>query len=385
MKLSRYLLAVLLSTGELTAKEENSLKGFIEGLYKTSAKQQKPGSSTISAYGANYAIESLASIIKPSQVKLIEEIRGYTRHTGSTQDLHQLSSDLAQHMAVGVYAYTQKGLPYHQDGLNTLAQTGAINIQVDFTRPAQAAAAINDKIKADTRGRISELLTAGDINPNMALGLLNTLFVKTAWSDTFEESELQFKIGATTQPVKALSGNARVTSLETLDATIFNITTEKNTFSLIIKLPKENQSPLPISVEDMNKFVQEGEMIQASLEVPFVTLESTIDLHDKLKPGLPTLLGNGSFATTLVDQEMAVATFKQKVRVQWDNKGFEGAAATFIGMVLSALPVQEPKKIIVNRPFSFVFVYNRNHEQLPVPIFSGQISDFTVLAPVGRK
>ncbi len=354
------------------------LSTFIKALYSPGIGKTSP-SSLVSSFGINYTLECLAAILPSTESKLTQEIRAYTHFDASPQDLGDLAKELALHMSVGVYAYTQTGIHYNQSALDTLKTIGAIHIEIDFTQPDAASQIINDRIATDTQNRIKNLITAADIKPGTALGLLNTLFVKTPWKETFTEDKLDFVLGTTTTQVKSLTGTVRTKLTDSDDATLFTIDTEKSIFSLIIKLPQESQQLSPVTADDIQNLTRNGKPTRATLNIPYVSLEATLDLKDQLKASLPTLLGDNFFRTTLLNQDLKVGTFKQKVIVKWDHQGFEGAAATFMAVVMRAMPMGPPLTITVNRPFSFVFTYNDKKTKNPVPLFSGEIRDIQPL------
>ncbi len=365
----------------LTANDKSSLSGFIKGLYNPPIQSQT-SSSSVSTFGINYTLECLASVIDPAQTNLLKEIRTYTQFNDSAQDLRELNFELAKHMTIGVYAYTQTGLQYNPDALKALQDIGAISIEIDFTQQEKASKILNDRIATDTQDRIKNLVTPADIKPGTALGLLNTLFVKVTWKETFTEDNLKFTAENKTTPVKSLTGTIQTKVLETGTSTIFALDTEQNTFSLLIKLPKASHQPTPITADEMQNFVDQGTLNRATLQIPYVSIETTLDLKDQLKSSLPILLGDTFFKTTLLNQDLKVGTFKQKVIVKWDHQGFEGAAATFMAMAMRAMPMTPPITISVDRPFSFVFVYNRKKTKDLIPLFSGEINDFTSLTPI---
>lgn len=354
------------------------LSTFIKALYSPGIEKSAT-SSLVSSFGINYTLECLAAILPSTESKLTQEIRAYTRFDASPQDLGDLTKELTRHMSVGVYAYTQTGIHYNQSALDTLKTIGANHIEIDFTQPDTASQIINDRIATDTQNRIKNLITAADIKPGTALGLLNTLFVKTPWKETFTEDKLDFVLGTTTTRVKSLTGTIRTKFTDSDDATLFTIDTEKGIFSLIIKLPQESQQLSPVTVDDIQNLMRNGKPTRATLNVPYVSLEATLDLKDQLKASLPTLLGDTFFKTTLLNQDLKVGTFKQKVIVKWDHQGFEGAAATFMAVVMRAMPMSPPLTITVNRPFSFVFTYNDKKTKNPIPLFSGEIRDIRPL------
>lgn len=368
-----FLTAVVLSPS--TANDKHTpISSFTQGLYNPPLKTQTT-SSSVSTFGINYTLECLAAILSPEQGKFLNEIRTYTQFNGSPQELGELANELAQHMTVGVYAYTQTGLPYNQNALKTLKDVGATNIEIDFTQPERASKTINDRIATDTQNRIQNLVTSADIKPGTALGLLNTLFVKTPWKETFTADKIDFISGKTITEVKSLTGTVQTKVMETDEFTLFAIDTEKNTFSLLIKLPKNHHQQTSITADDIQRLAHDGKFNRATLNVPYVSMESTIDLKDQLQSSLPTLLGDNFFKTTLINQDLKIGTFKQKVVIKWDHNGFEGAAATFMAMVMRAMPMTPPIKITVNKPFSFVFVYNDKKTKNLVPLFSGEIKD----------
>ncbi|WP_010299619.1 serpin family protein [Candidatus Odyssella thessalonicensis] len=382
IKIFRFMTVLGLSTVLCEARDD-----FLRGLYTTSAQLQQSTplqeSTAICALGTNLTLQAVGSIIAPEEEDLLTQLTSHTHTSVDAASLGALVHHLREHLSVGIYVYTDKAEPAHAEAITELVKTGTQNIVVDFKQPSQAAQIINNQVDKDTKGEIKDLVSEDDINDDTCLGLLNTLSIEANWHGEFYEKEMVFKIGKQRRSVQGFVGTEKIRLLETQQAHLIELTTSQNTFSLFIKRPKKRQDPVtPITYREVNRLKEQGTIL-AQVILPKVEIASTNDLKDQLKLKLPILFRGQNFFTTAFEHPVVVNAFKQKCLVKWDQHGFKGSAATFMGMCYESAPRQPQRIVNVNRPFSFIFALNATHT-LPetTVIFSGQVAAFETLSVI---
>ena len=145
---------------------------------------------------------------------------------------------------------------------------------------------------------------------------------------------------------------------------------EGSEFAFIGILPDES------IVDENNNFNMADIDIAALLEsesskkveimMPKFKIEDTNSLTNCLiDQGLESLFeGNDNF-NKLSDIDMKVSEVLQKVVVDVNENGTEAAAVTIIGMDATAMPEkEEPKSVILDRPFAFMIYDTINEEAL---------------------
>lgn len=375
----------LMTVLSLSAIRCEAVDDFLKGLYTVSAPLQQSipvqESTATCALGTNLTLQAVASIIAPEEEDLYSQLTSFTHTSVDAANLGALVHHLREHLSVGMYVYTDKAEPAHTEAIAELAKTGTQNIVVDFKERSQAAQIINNQVDKDTKGEIKDLVTEDDIKGDTCLGLLNTLSIEANWHGEFYEKEMVFKVDKQRRSVQGFVGTKKIRLLETQQAHLIELTTSQNMFSLFIKRPKKRHEPVtPITYREVNRLLEQGTILARVTLLPKVEIASTHDLKDQLKHKLPILLGDQIFFTTAFEHPVVLKAFKQKCLVKWDQHGFKGSAATFMGLYYESAPRQPQKIVNVNRPFSFIFALNATHK-LPetTVIFSGQVASFEAL------
>jgi len=85
-------------------------------------------------------------------------------------------------------AYLQDGFPFEAAYLDAIGSNyGPVLNTVDFVPdPDAVAREINEFVARETDDRITDLMKAGDIEPDTVLALVNAIFLKASWLETFE-------------------------------------------------------------------------------------------------------------------------------------------------------------------------------------------------------
>ena len=237
---------------------------------------------------------------------------------------------------------------------------------------------VNERVAEHTRGMIEQILTPGDIVPDLVTILLNTTYFKGTWVHQFDP---------------AFTGEGEFTLL---DGTVVSVprmsqmsvplaVIEADGYAAAV-LPYEGGAKAVIVLPDPGRFEAVAADLTAAdlrelaaadigarpfeLSLPKFTSDSGIQ---ELTPALQSA-GVSRLFTWTPDWPMfdnadrhTIAFVKHRVVVEVNELGTEAAAATAIGGVGSALPLNT---FVVNRPFVMAIL-----DADDAVLFLGQVTD----------
>lgn len=283
------------------------------------------------------------------------------------------------------------GYPYNQAFLDLLsAQYGAGLGLVDFNRPEEARAIINDWIAEHTSGRIPEMIPPGDIKPETYpwLMLTDAIYFKAEW-------EWPFPPESTHEREFTLLDGSRITVPMMRQKAVLPYATgagwlavelpyEGETFFMVIILPDEGELETLIGGLDAGKLdtiisnLQQGKV---QLVMPRFGTASTPPVQDVLKGmGLERMFVLGNDFTKMVDLDsklpqpagLGVTGVHQKAFIAVTEKGTEAAAASSVTVAAGCetTTTEYYREVVVDRPFVYL-IRDRDTGQI---VFLGQVT-----------
>ncbi|MBW8308596.1 MAG: hypothetical protein K0M45_02970 [Candidatus Paracaedibacteraceae bacterium] len=375
LNLIKYLSIIAATASSLRAGED-----FIQGVYETSCtlhhKMESSQSNIVSGLGTTLAVQSIASLIHPTEKKLKAEINDRLMLSSKPAALEKLTSALRNNLIFNLSVYTDIKTTIKKIAITSLKKTGAQNIQINLQEIIPA-----EEEKYTKKETLIQGLIKG-ITADTVLCLFNIIHVTAAWRGKYAPTSFPFSIKGEKQSIQGFYGAQYIKRIKTSTDTIFALKTMKDIFSLLIKLPKKKQPISPLSYEDVNNFYIPGEKRLTLIHLPNIIISSLHNLQMQLQESLPTLLDD-TFLTTIFDIPISIGAFKQKAVVKWDENGLLGDADILFDSKKTesiAQPSLPERTIKVNRPFAFMVVLNKSdNNPTPVPIFSGQIASWEVL------
>ncbi|PXY27656.1 serpin family protein [Prauserella muralis] len=235
--------------------------------------------------------------------------------------------------------------------------TGTVASAPFRTDPDGARSAINADVAETTRELIPELLPPGTIHPDTVACLVNALYLRVAWTSPFAEAE-------TDQAVfHAPSGDRAVPTMHQ--------TTELGHAALpgwqVVSLPAVGGVEAVVLLPDGDLAEQEStldetrlrELLAArtrtrvELSLPTLSLDVRSGLTTVLQDlGVRTMFtSRADFSPLTPDARLAVSDVLHQTVLRLDESGLEGAAATAVAFRLVAMPLGEPVRVAVDRPF----------------------------------
>lgn len=239
----------------------------------------------------------------------------------------------------------------------------------DFTDTVGTAKDINDWVSNVTKNRITELVSADDLQgANMVLS--NAAFFKGTWFAQFKPSATKNELFYMTPEkftfvnMMKQKGNFRHGVSEELGAHILELPYNGDAMSMFILLPPfiSGENGFNAMVQSLNSTTLRDAMdsmwrIQVNIEIPKFKLEQSIG--DELMGGLSNMGISDLFDARLANLTgfapnggLSVGKSMHKAFVEVNEEGTEAAAATAFISFKSSRP-DSPAKFACNHPFLF--------------------------------
>jgi serpin B len=270
----------------------------------------------------------------------------------------------------------QAGLNFEQVFLDLLSsEYGAGMELVDYeSDPEAARQVINEWVAAQTRDRIPELLAEGSITADSRLTLVNAIYLKANWYDSFD------KLQTVKATFAAPDGEVEVDMMQTSNTFAYatgdgwqavELPYVFNELTMVVAVGDTADTLMP-SIADITASLAERPV---ELGFPKFDIETSVSLADTLKEmGMPTAFidGEADFTGMTSGERLFIGDVIHQANITVDEEGTEAAAATAVVMVATSAPApQEPVTLVVDRPFTFWL----RARTTGVVIFIGRIND----------
>lgn len=307
---------------------------------------------------------------------LVEDVGALTReYRGLARVEHQ-----ALHLSVANALWVQTRYPVRPAYVASLSEgLGAEVRDVDFDGcPAEVVRTVNAWIAENTAGRITSILSEGQLLP-LTRGLLtNAIYLKAPWSRLFEEwrtRPLPFhlpdgtRIEVPTMSQEVGHGYAQEDGFQALRLRYRN-----PRVSMVVLLPDRGQLERverELDTARLTRLVDAMETREIKLFLPRFRVASELMLRSTLESlGMSTTFGRrADFSGVSSEPGFRVDEIVHKTHVNVDESGTEAAGATF-AMLLGGVP--DPRiEVRVDRPFLFLI---RDADTATV-LFMGRVAD----------
>ncbi|MGD2113491.1 MAG: serpin family protein, partial [Acidobacteriota bacterium] len=273
------------------------------------------------------------------------------------------------------------------------ARYGARLEPVDFVRATgEARAAINRWAEEETEGRIRDLVPPGALDAMTRLVLTNAIYFKASWKHRFDEArtaEAPFHLPG--------GGEVRVPMMVQTDSFPYHrgagyaaveLPYAGGATSMLVVVPDRAEPEAggfgaferSFGADALEALVADLETVRVELALPRFEITSTAALGDALRRlGMGRAFGDEADFSGMVDVEkesviardLRLDEVLHKAWVRVDEAGTEAAAATAAMMAVTSMPIDEPVRLIVDRPFLF-FV---RHRPTGAILFAGRVLD----------
>jgi serine protease inhibitor len=279
-------------------------------------------------------------------------------------------------LALANAIWAQSGFDIDTGFLDTLARQYGTGIQTtDFVDdPAGSREAINGWVAQATRDRIPDLLGEDAIGEDTRAMLVNAVYLEAAWATTFAES------GTRDEPFHRADGSTvDVPTMHTvgLDAryargngyTAVELPYAGGDLAMLIVMPDAGTALDDAGLPPLGEIAVGLTGGLVDLALPRWETRAALDLG-RVMTELGLTIPGGDLSGIAPDLEIGTAVHAADITV--DEHGTEAAAATAVGMELTAAPVRdEPVAITVDRPFLFEV----RHVETGAPLFLGRVVD----------
>jgi serine protease inhibitor len=284
-------------------------------------------------------------------------------------DLNQANADLKGlletpeakvQLAIANSLWARQGVDFKSQFLERNRKFYAAKItDLDFRDP-KAPTAINNWVKEQTQGKISQIVD--DLSPNDVLFLVNAIYFKGAWTREFDPKATQPKPfyllngQSKSHPMMAQSGEYRYSETDAFQAVALPYG-EQRRMSLYLFLPKPNSTlatfQKTLTADNWQTWMGGFRRRSGSIQVPRFKLEYGVELRKVLStlgmgvafnPNQANFTGLSSVATYISD-------VKHKTFVEVNEEGTEAAATTSVGIRTTSVPVDPPFNLVIDRPF----------------------------------
>lgn len=259
------------------------------------------------------------------------------------------------------------------------AQVDTVNF---VQNPAGAAQRINDWVKENTKGLISELFKPDAFNEYTRLVVVNTLYFKGEWQKQFDkasttEQEFYLPDGKTERvPMMHQSGKFAYLKGEGFQAVALPY--GDGTLSFYLFLPDEGRSIdeflKSLTPERWKEWLAKFKPTEGDVGLPRFRIEATYPLNEPLMAMGMTDAFDPSRAdlsgiAPITGVRLFISKVLQKAVVEVNEEGTKAAAATGIEFALQYNPNRFT--LIANRPFFFAI----RHNATGAVLFMGVVRD----------
>ncbi|KAM6909106.1 plasminogen activator inhibitor 1 [Xenentodon cancila] len=255
--------------------------------------------------------------------------------------------------------------------------------QVDFTKPDQAVSIINAWVSDHTAGTIPEFLAHGSLTDETRLVLLNALHFQGLWKVPFDPKLTQERmfhcVNGSSVPVHMMRltnsfNYGEFVSRDGVDYDVIEVPYEGDSLSMLLVSPFEPEVPLStlssdLSSQQIQQWRSEMRNVKKQLAMPRFSLSSEENLKTVLQHmGLGSMfnLATADFTRITSDERLSVSKILQKVKIEVNERGTKGSAAT-AAIMFSRMAVEE---ITLDRPFLFLI----QHKPTGTVLFAGHFN-----------
>ena len=239
---------------------------------------------------------------------------------------------------------------------------GASPYPTDFASSAAAVGKINDWVASETNGKITDLLTADQVDADTRLVLVNACYLMAKWAHPFAVDEtadgpLYTEDGAKSVP--KLHKTMDVGYANAGGTEVVELSYEDDNLSAFIVAPPQGELDSMLTsgaLGEVGALFDSAPGIEVRLQVPKFEARLRMDLSDVLKSmGITEAFTDSADFSNLSDEKTFLSFIQQEAWIKVTEKGTEAAAATAGGMEASAAaPGSESPLVDIDRPFLFV-------------------------------
>ncbi|XP_032398747.1 alpha-1-antitrypsin homolog isoform X1 [Etheostoma spectabile] len=374
--------------GELSCHKLSSPNAdFAFALYKSLNNNTTAGQNIFfSPLGISTALSMLSTGASGETHRQLFSSLGYSTFT-QTQvneaykhlvDMHGNSQE-SQQLDVGNGVAVRSGFSPLEKFLKDVKHYYSADIfNVDFTKPAEAAAQINTFIANKTKDKIKDMVN--DLDPDMAIVLTNYVYFKGLWKTPFSRDathKTDFNVDKTTKvQVDMMIRKGDYDTYWDVDnhTTVVMLPYKGNT-SMMIVLPDEGKMKEVegyINKDYIKHWRDSVSMKYVDLYLPKFSISADAPLENTLKEmGITDAFENKADFSGMSEVPLKVSKASHKALLSVAEMGTEAASST----IFEAVFLSKPRSVKINRPF-LVFILENVTGSI---LFMGKINNPTAM------
>ena len=279
-------------------------------------------------------------------------------------------------LANSIWIEDKEGLVINQDFLQINKDYYDADIyKMPFDNKAKMA--INNWVKDKTKGKIKTILDQDPPFDSMMF-LISALTFDGEWENIYEKDQIRegkFTLENGEKQTVEFMSSSEYTYLENEIATGFMKPYKDNKYAFVALLPKENISMSDLleslDAKDIMNLIENKKHSMVYAKIPRFSVEYGRLLDEPLKAlgildAFDTSVADFTDLGRSADGNIGINYIVHKTRIDVDERGTKAGAATAVAMVDSAAP-EEPKEVILNRPFFFMIIDTEQN----LPLFMG--------------
>lgn len=265
-------------------------------------------------------------------------------------------------------AFLQRNRDFYQAEIDTL----------NFAN-STALSTINGWVNRNTQGRIPQILSR--VDQDAVLFLINVIYFKGNWTRAFDRAATIespfYGLDGTPRPHPLMTQHGQYFYLENEQFQAINLPYGNERFSMYVFLPRPETTLTAfvdsLTAEQWTDWTYEFDSRSGSIQLPRFKLDYGIELSNVL---IAIGMSNAFDASRanfsgLSNQRTSISVVQHKTFIEVNEEGTEAAASTAVGISRSAMPIQLPFQMTVNRPFFYTIQDNETGQIL----FMGTVVD----------
>lgn len=280
-------------------------------------------------------------------------------HSSASALLKVLQAERGAELSIANGLWSDRSLPMSPDFVKrcrNFYQADATTL--DFRQPSSAAE-INQWVRGKTHGKISDLISPGDLANSHAL-LTNAVYFHGKWASEFPKNETHaesFYLAEGGEKKVQMMHQSSIPGAyrkgDGFEAAALDY--RSSHVRLYAILPSQGSSPeqalAKVSIEQLKGPAPGG--IKLDLRLPRFTLDYEGDLKDSLsRTGMAPAFQPGADFAPMGSPAFFIGGVIHKTRLEVDEEGTTAAAATGVRMAATSVPVV--KTLVFNRPFALL-------------------------------
>ena len=269
-------------------------------------------------------------------------------------------------LKTGNALWVQQDFPFLADYKNRVEKYfGGKAANLDFVKETEKSRqTINSFIGEQTNNKIKDLIPTGFLNAMTRLVLTNAIYFKGTWQwefDTSDTRDSEFEITPTnivkTPMMNMDPDKVSFNYADTGDLQILELPYKGDEISMLVLLPSENLDAIEntLTAEKLNEYKSKMKETKLdSISLPKFEFDTKYFMNDVLSAlGMPTAFSESAdFSGMTGKKDLFISFVIHQAYVKVDEKGTEAAAATAVGMELTAVM---PRNVFrADHPFIFL-------------------------------